>query len=885
MKKKVRVYELAKELGRDSNEVIQEALAHGIDVRNHMSSLDDSAVAILRAFLEVAPPPRPAPEPEPAPVAAEAPVEEGLSSLLDSVFAETSSPAVAEATMEAAAPAPPEPVVRPADVPEVRPVPLPAAAEAAPAPVARETLPIPEAPRAPAEPPAPTAPPVRPLHPSLTETPLSPARHVVVREREVRERRAAVILGRKEIPPPPPPRPRPVPPARGPGGPPPAGGGPGRSGIVFSRVDGGKRIFVPTGTTTPRPGPTTQGRGRPPGPGGPPTHRKDREMAIKGPRPELTPDRPIGDLEGPKKISIRLPISVKDLSAALGVKANVIIKLLMENGVFADINKPVPKEAVELIGVGLEREIEMKESEDVEETVLSDLEMPAPSDPAKLVPRPPIVTFLGHVDHGKTSLLDRIRKTEVAASEHGGITQHLGAYRAVAGDGRSVVFLDTPGHRAFTEMRARGANITDVVVLVVAADDGVMPQTEEAISHAKAAEVPIVVAVNKVDKPEANVLRVKQQLTGLGLQPEEWGGKTVFVEVSAVTGQGVDQLVEYLALESDLLELRADPTRSAVATVLDARHTEEEGNVARILVTDGTLRRGDPFLCGACFGKVKAIRDDANRALPSAGPATPVSITGLPELVKAGDKFYVVSDVAKARDVAAARLRRQREQALARKAHVSLERLFADHRGATLNIIIKADVTGSLEVLRKAVGELGVAEIKPKIIHAAVGGVNETDVALADASNAVILGFHVSTTSAARSLAQEKSVEIRLYQVIYKLIDELKLAMEGRLKPEEREVITGHAEVRNTFKISRIGTIAGCYVTDGIVKRQSRVRIIRDGIVIQETQIASLKRFKDDAREVKEGLECGIVLERFDDVKVGDVFDAIEIEVVKRTLE
>jgi len=590
----------------------------------------------------------------------------------------------------------------------------------------------------------------------------------------------------------------------------------------------------------------------------------------------------------PTNIEVSLPITIKDLSAALGLKVNLILGKLIGMGVMGvNINASVTdQDTVELLANEFDREVKFKETKDVETSVIAEFEqLDAPED---LKPRAPVVTFLGHVDHGKTSLLDRIRNSKVAASEHGGITQHIGSYRVETKTGRPVVFLDTPGHEKFTEMRARGARTTDVVVLVVAADDGVMPQTEEAINHAKAANVPIVVALNKIDKANANIDRVKQQLTLHDLQPEDWGGKTVVVPVSATTGEGIDDLLEYLSLETDLLELKANPDRPAVGTVIEAQRNVGRGVVANVLIQDGTLRKGDTIVCGRAYGRARIFINDKGKALKTAGPATPLSISGLSDLPEPGDRLYVVKDIATAKDIATQRIRRHRETELSERNPVTLENLFstlADQQVKELRIVLKSDVKGSEEVLRKALIDLSIGEIKVVVLHSGVGSITEADVQLADASSAIIIGFHVHADERARSLAEERKVDIRTYQVIYKAIEEVRAAMEGLLEPEQREVVTGQVEVRDIFKISRVGTIAGCYMKSGKVKRSSRIRVFREGKTVYEGTLDSLKRFKDDAREVDEGHECGVKIKNFDDVKVGDILEAFEIESIKRTLD
>jgi translation initiation factor IF-2 len=589
-----------------------------------------------------------------------------------------------------------------------------------------------------------------------------------------------------------------------------------------------------------------------------------------------------------KRVEVTPPVSVKDFSQALGIKANMLIKKLMENGVFARINAMLDEETIQFLALEFGREVVLRREKDLERDLQEDLAADSGAEEDQ-VDRAPIVTFLGHVDHGKTSLMDSIRETSVAAGEAGGITQHIGAYKVETDEGGTVVFLDTPGHEAFTSMRARGANVTDMVVLVVAADDGVMPQTEEAINHARAAEVPILVALNKIDRPDADSMRVKQQLSNHGLVPEDWGGDTIMIETSAVTGQGIKELLEYLTLQAEMLELKANPALKARGTVIEAQLTEGRGVVANLLIQDGTLHRGDVIVCGRGEGKARAIRNDRDELLDEAGPSTPIAVTGLSEVPEAGDKFYVLDDASRAKALAETRQRRAREKALAERQHVTLENLFDRMKsGQTeeVRLILKADVKGSVEAIREKLESLGTEEVKVKLLHVAVGGVNESDVILADASDAIILGFQVVPEERARNLASEKGIEIRQYQVIYELIGDVREAMEKRLAPDRRESILGHAEVRALFKVSRMGTIAGCYVRDGVIRRNAHIRISRDGkVILNDASLASLKRFKDDTREVRDGLECGLRIDGFDDVKEGDVIEAYEFEEVKRTLE
>ncbi len=588
------------------------------------------------------------------------------------------------------------------------------------------------------------------------------------------------------------------------------------------------------------------------------------------------------------KITITPPISIKDLSQEMGIKAGDIIrKMMMDLGTMVIINELVDADAAEALCMEFGFEVEIQKAQDAEDTLQRMIEDEGEDKPEDLTLRPPIVTLLGHVDHGKTSLLDRIRKTNVAEGESGGITQHVGAYQVSVGD-RSVTFLDTPGHAAFTAMRARGANCTDVVVLVVAADDGVMPQTEEAINHARAAGVPIVVAINKCDKPNANPMRTKQQLAALGLNPEEWGGDTVTAEVSAITGQGVDELLEVLALEAELLELKGNVKRRARGVVIEAEISTGRGVEATLLVQDGTLKPGDTVLCGQGFGRIRSIVSDQGKLLDSAGPAMPVLVSGLSAVPEAGDRFYVVDDLQAAREIAAERERHARMESLTARQHVTLENLFERielGKVKEVRVVLKADVQGSVEVLRNSLIDLSTDEVKVNILHSAVGGISESDVLLADASDAIVIGFHVTPEDRARSLAEDKGVDIRMYNVIYMAIEDVKMAMEGMLDPEEREEVVGHAEVLRIFRVSRFGTIAGCVVRDGLINRSARLRLIRDSVVIYDGKMHSLRHEKDDIREARAGQECGIKIEGYDDVKEGDMIETYVVRQIARTID
>jgi translation initiation factor IF-2 len=592
----------------------------------------------------------------------------------------------------------------------------------------------------------------------------------------------------------------------------------------------------------------------------------------------------------PTHVVLHPPITVRNLSEAAGIKAADIQRKLMAMNIIANINASLDEETVHLIAMEMGIELEVVKPPTLEEQIQAE----APEDrPEDLKPRPPVVAFLGHVDHGKTSLLDALRKTNVVASESGGITQHIGAYQVQHGDKR-VTFLDTPGHEAFTAMRARGANVTDIVVLVVAADDGLMPQTEEAISHAKAAGVAIVVAVNKVDLPNANVQKVRQQLSSLGLLPQDWGGDIEFVETSAITRIGLDKLLETIVLTAELNELTANPDKPAAGTCLEASLHETRGVLATFLLREGTLRRGDLVLCGQAYGRVKAMFDDRDQPIREAGPASPCVVSGLDVVPAAGDRFMVMNDLDKARTIANERRSKLRTEALAQSRHVTLETLMSrmtEAQVSELRLIIRSDVRGSIEAINKEMAKLEHSEVKVRVLHAAVGGITESDVILADASDAVIIGFHVVPDERARALAEEKGVEIRRYEIIYQLTDDIRKSLEGMLTPELHEVELGRALVQQVFKLSRVGSVAGCRVLQGVVERTGKVRLIRDGRIIypepgsgKEVGIGSLKRVKDDVREVREGFECGIKIAGYDDVKEGDVIEVYKIQETQRTL-
>ena len=595
------------------------------------------------------------------------------------------------------------------------------------------------------------------------------------------------------------------------------------------------------------------------------------------------------EFKAPEKIEVSVPLALKDLSSTLGMKAQVLIKTLFKLGKPVTINDFLDENLVLEVCMDIGTEVEFKKKEESQEELLKLIEDEV-TDEANLVSKAPVVTFLGHVDHGKTSLLDKIRETQVTSREHGGITQHLGAYRVEKGDVR-VTFIDTPGHKAFTEMRARGANVTDVAVLVVAADDGPMPQTEEAINHARAAEVPIIVAINKVDLASANPQRCKEQLSGLGLNPVEWGGDTEMVEVSAQTGDGLDNLLEVLSLESEILELKANPERSAIGVVLEAEATTHRGVLTTALIKDGSLKLGDSVLAGASYGRVKDLLINGTEQVNVAGPSMPVTLVGLNSVPDAGEKLYVLESEKQARQIADSRARGRRELEQAEKSSgkrrslIDLVEKTSTGETTELNLILKADVRGSIEALRSSLVSLSTDEVKVEIIHTGVGAVSQEDVQLASASNAVIIGFHVVADDRARVVAEENGIEIRYYKVIYEAVDDIHAAMEERLAPEEIEEFHGEAEIREVFKASKLGNIAGCYVKTGKILRNDKIRLVRNDVEIHEGSIANLKRMKDDAKEVKEGFECGIKLKNYEDIKKDDLIRAYAIVHKARTLE
>src|SRR5579864_3040233 len=803
--------------------------------------------------------------------------------------------------------APPAPIAAPAAVaPPVRPAAPPAAVVTPPAPAAPSMT----ASASPAPPAAPSAP--RPAAPPVAAAPQAPAPRMIVPQ-----------TGPRPVYKAPPPRPAPPAPTAQAGAPvgtmrpapgrpvpgqpifqrPRPQGAPGVGGARPPLRPGERRPMHPTRSAPTGPRPLGVGPGLPPPgpvrpgsrPGAParrPGQRYVPRGVKEGPMKGYTPPPRMVVSNEPmpitRNITITEGISVKDLAEKLDIRAKDLISRLLGRGVFATINQTLDAELASEMArfFGAETNVitfEEQASKDIDAASAASGEESA----VEVTPRPPVVTIMGHVDHGKTTLLDSIRETSVAEGEAGGITQHIGAYKVRITDkespayGREIVFLDTPGHEAFTRMRSRGAKATDIVVLVVAADDGVMPQTIEAIDHAHAAEVPIIVAVNKIDKPDAMPDRVKKQLADRGLVPEEWGGKTVFVDVSAKKKTNLNLLMEMICLVADLAELKATPERAATGVVLEAKLDRGRGPVATVLVQNGTLNAGDNFVVGNVYGKIRAMFDDRGAVLKSAPPSTPVEILGMEGLPQAGDQFVVVADRDKARGISEYREQKAREAALAKSSRVSLEGLAEQLKTAgtkELNIILKGDVGGSVEVLTDLLSKLSNEKVRLKVLRAGVGAITESDVLLASASNAIIIGFNVRPERKAQELADQDKVDIRLHSIIYELQDEIKRAMTGLLEPTIKETYQGRADVKDTFRIPKVGTIAGCQVSDGLIKRDSEVRLLRDNVVVFKGKIASLRRFKDDASEVRNGMECGIAIANYSDIKVGDVIEAFVTE-------
>jgi len=819
------------------------------------------AVQVREREVEAPPPPAPAPVAEAprAEVAPAAPVPQ----------AAPVAAAPVEATPAAPAPvatAPAAPVVREVEAPPpvaaAAPAPAPVAAAPAPAPVA--AAPVPEAPRAPA--PAPRAPTPAPSVQVAAASSASLASSTpVVRTSSAPKTGIDVWEGRPGVPMP----------AQVPRGPMP------RRVQYDAKAPGAIQGRPPAGGGRPQ-----MGGGNNRGPQGRP-----------GMRPRGIGSMPKGKISGSvvtqersahkKIVRIEESIGLQGLAAKIGAKATEVLMKLMRLGMTGvNINSTLDAETAKIVANEFGWEVE-----DIavsEEAALVAAQGSEQDDSADRVTRPPVVTIMGHVDHGKTSLLDQIRKTNVVSGEAGGITQHIGAYSVQTAHG-PVTFLDTPGHEAFTAMRMRGAQTTDLVVLVVAADDGVMPQTREAVNHAKAAKVPIVVAINKSDKPDANPERVKRQLSELGLVAEEWGGDTLYQSVSALTRAGVDQLLETIALQAEVLDLRANPNKPMTGTVIEAELDRGRGPVATVLVTDGTLNRGDVILAGGAYGKVRAMHDSSGRLLETAGPSTPVLIIGLNDVPSAGDPVHAMKDMKKAQEIADTRKTKERRSLAPSTGQraMSLEELakaMQEDDQLELKLIIKADVQGSVEAVEDALVRLSTEKVKVSVVHAGAGAITEGDVNLAVAAGAIIIGFNVRPAGKSAALAQKENVEIRQYSIIYNVVDEVKAAMEGLLKPTQVERNIGKAEVRQVFKLSKAGTVAGCMVIEGVVKRAGGVRLLREGATLWQGKMSSLKRFKDDVRDVKEGFDCGIALEGFNEIAVGDIIEAFEIEQVKQTL-
>jgi translation initiation factor IF-2 len=851
---KIRINDLARELEVKSKAIIECLPELGFtEKKSHSSALDDDIADKVRAHFKAARKEEKVAEEK----AEEKPAEK---------------PGAVATAEEKARPeaAPPAPQRLTRTIAEIKAAARKTVApRVAPKPVARKVRPAeaaaPGVAAGPAAPPAPSRAPIAPAAPPPTEKPAEvPPAAVVAGEaapsvapKEApsgRQRRAGRAARRAD-----PAANQPIyPPAVSPRGVP----------RPPSARRGGPRPMHPTATR-----PSARGAGAV----GAPAARRGPAAGAVAPRP--APPKPVIPEEVPitRQITISEGIAIKELSEKLEVRAKDVIKRLLDKGIFATINQTLDSQTATEVARGFGAETEVIS---FEEEVLHEVE--ETDRPEDLELRAPVVTVMGHVDHGKTSLLDAMRETNVTAQEAGGITQHIGAYQVEA-QGRPIVFLDTPGHEAFTMMRARGSRVTDVVVLVVAADDGVMPQTLEAINHARAAKVPIVVAINKIDKPDAQPERVKRQLSDHGLMAEDWGGDTVTVEVSAKKKQNLNLLLEMILLVADMQGLKANPKRPATGTVLEAKLDRGRGPVATVLVQNGRMSVGDAFIVGSNYGKVRAMLDDRGRICTEALPSMPVEVLGLEDVPQAGDRFQVIEDTGKARQIALHRQAKLREAALAKSARLTLEQLHEQLAAGDvkeLPLIIKADVQGSVEVLNDTLNKLSTEKVKIKVIHAGVGAITETDVLLASASNAVIVGFNVRPERKATDLAQLEQVDIRLHTVIYNVTDEIKKAMQGLLAAVIKETTLGHAEVRDTFRISKVGTVAGCYVQEGKLTREAKIRLLRDNVVVYEGRVRSLRRFKDDVPEVKANTECGVSLENFGDVKVGDVIEAYVTEKV-----
>src|SRR2546428_4361945 len=824
----MRVHELAKELGVSSKGLMDLLASMKIQLKSHSSTLDEATVERVRRHVKGKAEPKSA---EPARVATTPSGERilGMRKIIppppppEPIVAETAAGDITLSETTQAKPAVPEPAVKvkPA-APEIRVVPRPAA------PLIEH------------EPGRPTARPAQPVAPP----------NVTSRESRPGVRPAAAVPG--TVAPARPPM-RPAPPRRE---------GPPRPLPPRAPVE---PLAPAAGAPAPAPSPMVMPtKERPP---------KIKERLAPPPPPEPVAPPPVV----PAEIDIAGPLTVGELAAKLGLSGGDVVKRLLEQGVLAGINQQITVEVAAKVAESFGSKVRKPESTGPAPGAAAPKRLEFAKDEAA-VPRPPVVTIMGHVDHGKTSLLDAIRQTDVAAREFGGITQHIGASTMDVG-GKRIVFIDTPGHEAFTTLRARGAQVTDIAVLVVAADDGVMPQTVEAINHAKAAAAPIIAAIHKADLPQANPDRVKQQLSDLGLVPEDWGGDTVTVPVSARTRQGIKELLELILLVSDLQEVRANPARAARGTILETKLDRGRGPVATVLVAEGTLRVGDAVVTGSTYGRVRAMTSDRGERLSEAAPATPVEVVGLNDVPTAGDLLEVVRDDKLAKAIAEERRERQRA-AEAAALHTGGEEAPAAEGPRELRVILKADAHGSVEALTSALQRLATSEVGVRVLHAAVGNVTETDVMLAAAGRAVIIAFNIRPEPQVRKLAEQERVDILSYRIIYEAIDDVTKRVRGLTAPKHREVSLGQAEVRKTFTISKVGTVAGCMVTAGVITRAATIRVIRDGVVVHEGKIASLRRFKDDAREVTAGFECGIALERFADIKVGDILEAFEMQEV-----
>ena len=936
---KTRVYELAQKLGLENKDLLERLQDAGIDAKTHMSVLEEDDVRkfeatstpaaekveeeritpgiIRRRRKEV---PQAAASEEPAP--AEKP-EEPVAPAEDVVVkAAEPAPVSAKERVEAVEAAPAKVTAPKSEKTAVKePVAEKAAVEPAEEDQAKKTAPA--APKAAPEMPAKREE-AATTAPSAKEEPPAEEKPAPAPKATKPTASRAKILGRVELPRQAPPqqqgrRAEASPAGRGEAGAPrrpegatPDRGAPRRDAGAPSKRRGDSGAGRPSAPTLPPPSlgepfagkEVRGGKKKKKGKGADYSEAQGDDMRRKGRREVFEPDRGDRTRRGRKApkpvkrteitvskaikriIKISDVITVGELAKRMGIKANDLIRELMRQGTMVTINHPLDFDTAAILASEFNYEVENVAFD--EETVLehAGIKEGEKEKLEDLKLRPPVVTIMGHVDHGKTSLLDAIRATNVTEGEAGGITQHIGAYD-VELDGRKISFLDTPGHEAFTAMRARGAKVTDIVILVVAADDGVMPQTKEAINHSKAAEVPIIVAINKMDKPDANPDRVKQELTEFGLVPESWGGETIFVEVSAKQRLNIDQLLEMILLQAEVMDLKANPDKHAKGAIVEARLDKGRGPVATVLVQEGTLRIGDPIVSGVHFGRVRTMTDDRGGRVTEAGPSVPVEVTGLSGVPEAGDTFHAVDDEKTAKDVAQHRQQKLREAELAKTSKISLEQLYARIQQGDvkeLKVIIKGDVQGSVEAVKDSLLKLSTDACRLLVIHTGVGGIIESDVTLATASDAIVLGFNVRPEAKATALAEAEGVDIRLYNIIYDAVADIRDAMEGLLAPTFREKHLGRAEVRETFSISKVGTIAGCYVVDGKLLRSSQVRLVRDSVVVWEGKLSSLKRFKDDVKEVATGYECGISLENYNDIKVGDFIEAFEMEAMKTTL-